>query len=358
MRGDAAILFFAMDLIALVVLLGRNNRRKIIFVAGSAVGSLLVTWLHPTENAIEAPWKFGYSSGTITLVLLISCFFYSRRNYIVTGALLFGILGVNLLLNFRSPVLDLLVAIVLILPVVPERIGRLRILPHAGSVLRVAVLVGFALGAAWSAGQLVKLASSSGIIGEEAQEKNETQAKAGVLLGGRPEIQVSAVAVWDSPILGHGSWAQDYKYIEMLNDIEVEQGIPFELEFVESSSGGGLIPSHSHLMGAWVWAGILGAVFWAYILWMAFRGTLRVAILRPPMAPLFAVLVPAMIWNILFSPFGLSVRMSDALTIVIMADLLENSKSTAGDTWARLRGRLTGNQFPRRSNPRVAPMVR
>ena len=347
MRGDAAIVFFAMDLIGLVILLSNNQRRKVIFFIGSAVGSILFTRFLPSEFALAYPWKFGYAYGTITLVVLISCYFYSRRLYAIGALLILGVAAVNLLENYRGPVLGLLVAIVLVFPVIPERLGRTRILPRAGTTMRVVVLAGFALGAGWVAGRLVRYVTTAGLIGEEAQAKNENQAKAGFLLGGRPEILVSARAVADSPILGHGSWAQEYKYVEMLYDMEMEYDIDIDLQDLERASLG-LIPSHSHLMGSWVSAGILGALFWSYILWISFKAIVRVATLLPALAPLYAYLVPGMVWVVLFSPFGLNARLQDALALVIIFDLLETQPSVATNAWSKVSERFASSRWVRR----------
>ena len=347
MRGDAGIVFFAMDLLGLVILLSHNQRRKIIFFVGLAVGSILLTIFLPSEFALSYPWKFGYAWGTITLVVLASCYFYSRRLYAIAALLIVGVVAVNLLENYRSPVLGLLVTIVLVFPVVPERLGRTRILPRAGTTMRVVVLAGMALGAGWLAGRLVTYVTSAGLIGEEAQAKNENQSKAGLLLGGRPEILVSARAVADSPILGHGSWAQEYKYVEMLYDMETEYEVDIDLEELERTSGG-VIPSHSHLMGAWVSAGILGALFWGYILWISSKAVVRVATLLPALAPLYAVVVPGLIWMVMFSPFGQNARIQDALTLVVIFDLLEPQSVAAANIWGKASGRFATTRWVRR----------
>jgi len=311
------------------------------------VGSILFTIFLPTVFALSYPWKFGYAYGTTTLVVLASCYFYSRRLYAIAALLIVGVAAVNLLENYRSPVLGLLVAIVLVFPVVPERLGRTRILPRAGTTMRVVVLAGMALGAGWLAGRLVTYVTSAGLIGEEAQAKNENQSKAGLLLGGRPEILVSARAVADSPILGHGSWAQEYKYVEMLYDMETEYEVDIDLEELERTSGG-VIPSHSHLMGAWVSAGILGALFWGYILWISSKAVVRVATLLPALAPLYAVVVPGLIWMVMFSPFGQNARIQDALTLVVIFDLLEPQSVAAANIWGKASGRFATTRWVRR----------
>jgi len=326
-RGDATIIFFGLDILGTAILLSKNERRKIIFLVGMSIGSMLFTFIHPSDFALDQPWKFGYASGVITLTLLISCFFYARRNYMIAGLLILGIAAVNLLENYRNPVGQLLMILALVFPIIPEQFGRLRILPRSHDVARVAVLFGLTVGTVWVAARLVEFVTSAGLVSEEAKQKNEMQGRGGsLLLGGRPEIQVSLQAVKDSPIVGYGSWAQDPKYVEMLFDMQLEQGLIDREDMLEYESD--LIPTHSHLMGAWVWAGILGGVFWFYILWLALRCIIRIAISRPPLAPVYMAMAIGLVWGILFSPFGLSVRVGDALVLVIVIDLLESSPSS------------------------------
>jgi len=355
-RGDAAIIFFGLDLLGLAVLLRKNERRKTIFLAGIALGSILFTYLQPSDYALDQPWKFGYATGVIYLTVLVSCFFYARRMYAITALLILGIAAVNLLENYRSPVAGLLLTIPLVFPIIPERFGRLRVMPSQGGAIRVVILLTLALGAVWVAGRLVDYVTSAGLISEEAREKNEAEKKGGSLLGGRPEIQVSLQAVKDSPIIGFGSWPQDPKYTEMLIQIQVEQGVieSEDMQLWESY----FIPTHSHLMGAWVWAGILGAAFWFYILWLTARATIRVAVLRPPLAPIYASLVTGMFWQVLFSPFGLNARVYDAIAIVIMIDLLEVRPPHVKKMFVGVRRRIMDNRPRRIPNPRLFPMPR
>jgi O-antigen ligase len=265
-------------------------------------------------------------------------------------------MGVNLIFNYRSPVLFLLVTMVLVLPIIPEQVGLLRILPRAGSVLRVLVLAGIALGAGLASEGLIHLVTSLGLVGEDAQAKNQSQFQSsqGFLLGGRPEILVSSRAVLESPILGHGSGAKDMKYVEMLSDIQAEEGMKVDLQDEEESFQG-LIPAHSHLMGAWVQAGIVGALFWAYIFRLTAKALVRVAVLRPALSPVYAFMLVGFLWDILFSPFGSFERFLDALLIVIILDLLESAPRVVRvlgwfrrSAWRRHPGRR--NALTSRSN--------
>lgn len=356
-RGDALIVFFGINLIGFVILLGRNFHRQVIFVAAFSAGSLLQARFMPPLG--EPDWKFGYSTGTIMLVVLASCYFYGRRRYLVTGLLLAGILGINLLLNYRSPVLFLLVTIALLLPVLPERVGTVRLLPPPGSVSRVFVLAAIALSAGGAANVLVHFVTRAGLLGAHAEVKNKSEFRSGrsLLLSGRPEILVSSRAILDSPILGHGSWAQDYKYFEMDYDLESQYQEEADLDTLEAENEA-LIPTHSYLMGAWVWAGIAGAVFWLYILWITFRSIIWNALLRPHHAPLFMWVLISSFWNILFSPFGNAARPFEALAILFALNLLESAPRTA-----RAPGRLSSKSWKRqppltrRSSPNVISRI-
>ena len=55
MRGDADIILYGFDLLGLAVFLSKNERRKVIFLAGSAIGSILVTAFNPSQFAQDQP---------------------------------------------------------------------------------------------------------------------------------------------------------------------------------------------------------------------------------------------------------------------------------------------------------------
>jgi hypothetical protein len=339
---DASILFFAMDIMFLAALTSGNDRRKSLFFIGFGIGVILGTRFEPLGWAPDYPWKFGYGPGVILLVVMLSCYFYRSRAYPVVVFLLAAIMAVNLVENFRSPILFLLVTIALVIPVIPERIGRLQLLPRSGRVARVLVLACMGLAAGGMAEAAIAWATNIGLAGESAREKNRAQmeSKGGLLFGGRPEIFVSTIAVLDSPLLGHGARAKDYKYRDMLADINTERNLPdnpaFDIELFQ-----GLIPTHSHLIGAWVSGGILASLVWFYLFWIAIRSVIEVASQRPPLAPLYGYLLTMFLWDIWFSPFGSSERPREAGLIIIMVDLLQFSvaRSRSTDFARRFRWR-------------------
>lgn len=351
MRGMALIVFFAINLFGMSMLLGHNEKRKMLYFSGLAFGALAAVKLQPYAAAEEYPWKFGYATGTIMVVMLVSSYFYSRRKLLISGLLIPGICAVNLILNYRGPVLDLLVTLVLVYPIVPERLGGIQILPRSQAV-RLLVLLALAIGAGEAAGGLVNFVTRAGYVNEDAQAKNEAQAKTGnLLLGGRPEFAIGLQAALDSPIIGHGSWAKDLKYFEMLHDAMVESGMYGEQRGDIDQEADGLIPGHSHIVTAWVWAGIAGPIFWLYVAWFVCRGMAQIAVARPPLAPFYMFSFIGMFWDILFSPFAANRRFTEAVMIVVLADLASRRIRVLQPSWRRMGTVGYGRPVPHLSNP-------
>ena len=339
MRGTANIVFFMIEIACVGVLL-TSERRKVLFLTSYATGQIFMARLIPNSYTLTDEWKWGYSNGITMLALIVACWFYVRRRY-VPVLVLFGIIGsIDLLDNYRSALLELMVAAVLVVPVFPEQMGRIRLLPRKRGLAHVLIVVSITLAAGWSANQLVMYATKAGLLGEDAKAKNEREARAGnLILGGRPEVFIGLRAALDSPILGHGSWARDMKYAEMAAHMFHTTAAATVAEGVREARG--VIPAHSHLVQAWVFAGIVGAIFWAYLLWLVLRAILRVAVYRPSLAPVYAWLLATYAWAILFSPFGSTSRLIEAATITIIVDLLDPgrlkgmSSSIVAREWTR-----------------------
>jgi O-antigen ligase len=160
-------------------------------------------------------------------------------------------------------------------------------------------------------------------------------------VGGRPETLVAIQAIRDSPILGHGSYPVDPKYLELKQDIQYVHG------YSDSDSAEDIvdpvIPTHSHLTMAWVESGILGGICWIYIFVLVLRALLQLGSARPPMAPLYSYLLVWFMWDILYSPFGSVNRIWAAFFILLSYKILNPA----------------GNALPvRRVNARQLPMRR
>jgi hypothetical protein len=319
-RGWSKILLTVTHFATIALLIRQSQRRFILYGAGLALGGVLTFFLAPTEYAPGNPWKFGVGMPITILVCLIAGVI-ARRSRIAAVTMITAIGAINVYLGFRS--LGALCAASAIYsyfqlsPQLAEK--RLRKLQ---AVLAVA---GLAAGV-WGISAIYAQGVQRGWLGEEAREKYESQSSgdAGVLLGGRNEFLAAGSAIIDSPVIGHGSWAKDPKYKALLYDRLAELGYRNMGGELESD----LIPSHSHLFGAWVESGIVGAVFWSWVLWLTASALVR-ASGREPLFPFFAFIAILLLWDVLFSPYGADRRFTT--TYFVYAIILFGLQSQVQD---------------------------
>ena len=301
-RGWAAIVFTFTDFVAILVLVSTPRRARI-FALGLATGGVLGYVFAPNVVAVGDPWKWAFAGPVgFTLAAALSGSGGARHRWLTVGAFMaFGAL--NLLLGFRSlGGVSLLAGGYLILRLVQ---GRGQAFPHR-SMLRAVAGLAFLVVAVAGTLQIYDAAASQGLLGLDAQAKYMSQSGSlGVLVGGRSEVLASSQAIIDSPVLGHGSWAKDFAYVDLLNDRLGSLGY----EMGAGSLDLGLIPAHSYLMQSWVWAGLLGGLFWLAVLAIALWLLADPSSLGVDMAPLLVFSTILLIWNIAFSPYGSSARL-------------------------------------------------
>jgi hypothetical protein len=304
-RGWSKITFFGITFAYLYLTTKGKLSRIAYFLLGLNAGALVKLLTAPDEFYLAEPWKFGYGSPiTVLLLVCISTPFF-RRFATPWGqiAVTIFIAAFNLVENSRSVFAILLaVACVLVIGELLNQLLRGRPLPKwlfffimLGSVV---VYEGVA--------EIYGTAASSGVLGSEAQEKYEWQTESGmgILLGGRAEALVSTQAIADSPIIGHGSWARDYGYVSLYIEALEKRGVAI----IGDPYHSGLIPSHSFLFGSWVEAGILGGIFWIYILAACGRSLYSLFNIPYWSRPLVAFIAFSLMWDVLFSPFGAQQR--------------------------------------------------
>ncbi len=318
-RGWAKIGLFLISFAVLYTLLSNNPRRVLLYGAGICVGGILGFYLNPGVYSAGEPWKFGVG-GPITLLLVLCA-----TNRLMARALFLQVLLIasaaliNLDMGFRALAgVCLLTAVYLAFFARRRRHHEIGLRP-ALSLIVICLAAGFAFIKVYEQG------AEAGLFGERVRQKYESQAggQLGLLIGGRGEILVSARAIQDSPILGHGSWAKDpelaWLWLDILRSFGYEAGS-------SEAAWEGLIPTHSHLFGAWVEAGILGAVFWVWVLFLAFRALLVLPQAKCPLAGLIAFLAFMLMWDVLFSPFGAERRFITAYYLTALVAVLEESR--------------------------------
>lgn len=318
-RGWATIGIFLILFAVLHQLVSGDIRRVYWLLFGAAVGGLLQQFFQPSHFFEAEPWKFGF--GPPLALLLIACagknYWKTQRFQIrwIVGLLAFGTL--SFYLNARS--LGGFVILTALfawgrttrwgrrLAARRPSFGRLVLVGCCGLVLAAAVLKSY------------ELAVTRGWLGESALQKYEMQAsgKLGLIIGGRVEVIPAMFAVMHSPLIGHGSWAKDPRYRDylwLLQDLGYEYS-DAQLDMTIEKSD--LIPCHSHILQAWVWAGVLGAVFWASAFILLVLVLIRTFQHPHPLFVPVIFLGAWDLWNILFSPFGSMMRFHWAMTLTV-----------------------------------------
>lgn len=317
-RGWAKIAFTLVNFAALYLLLYGHPRRLILYAVGMVVGGLIGYIINPGLYAVDMPWKFGYGApATLSLILLAVVIIEHGRMgpYVATGVLV-GAAALNIFMGFRSlSGICFLAACYLFI----RFQWGLRV-ANEGTRVRQMLLIGILLAIAGvGLFQMYDYSARSGLLGQDAKEKYEAQVSGeyGLLLGGRSEVLVSSRAILDSPFLGHGSWAKDEKYSSLLTELKRQAGYVAGEEDEE-----GLIPTHSHLLGAWVEAGLFGAIFWAWVLSLPVRVLLKPLREMDYLTPLMSFVAFLLVWDILFSPYGAERRFVTPYYVVVMMTCL------------------------------------
>jgi O-antigen ligase len=354
MKGGARVVFFALDFMALAVLLNNRSRRMVVFALSIVVVMLFIARQFRGEFLTQ--WKFGLASSVIILSLLVSSYFYARRKYWVCILISLALAAVNTALAFRSQVVIVLLSAAFTIPLLDQRGGGPNGRPARGRLLKVVALLALAGGAVYLASQAIDFAINRGFFDDAIAEKfrSQSEGKFGVLFGARPETLVAIQAIRDSPIIGHGSFAVDEKYLALKQDIQYEYGYTDTDEPEDSENA--TIPTHSHLTMAWVESGIFGGLLWIYVLVLVVRAVLRINLLRPALAPLYCYLLVNFAWDILYSPFGSVNRIWAAYLILMSYSLLNTPvREFVPGEFVPARRRTVYN--PRRTlyNPRCIP---
>ena len=313
-RGQAKIVFTAANFCALYMLLYGSRRRLVLFALGLAIGGYLSFHLNPSIYSEAHPWKFGIGPPAALLAALIPLWPPIRRVPFLPALPLLAVSAYSMAVGFRSMAGIALLASLYMLA--QQIAGRRRRTPVAFPLGRTLLFAAAVTALTPAVLALYEQAVARGYMSERALQTYERQASGsfGVLLGGRSEIYTAARAVMDSPIIGHGSWAKDAGHAARFLELRL---LGYDLRPL-SRLGSDLIPTHSHLMGGWVEAGILGAVFWLWVLLLTFRVLSSLYLVREPLGPLIAFVGFVILWDVVFSPFGAERRLTVSFNVVLM----------------------------------------
>lgn len=319
-RGWSRIGFTLINFCAIYMLLYGNTKRLVLFGIGAALGDVIAYFVSPTIHAATYPWKFGYGSGITWLLVLLAVVVGRNRGLgrlwpaviLLLGSFLDFYMGAR-----GGGGIMFLASFYVAAQVIQGRSTRSSL-----KLRQLAIVGGVVVFATLGVLQLYEHFVQAGWLGEDALQKYEMQIAGdyGLLLGGRSEILVSSLAILDSPLIGHGSWAKNCHYSSLYVQLKQQAGYSASEEHEDC-----LIPAHSYLMGTWVEAGILGAIFWVWVLGLSIRVLTHIYIARNRLAPLVVFVVFTFMWDILFSPFAAWARFMVPYYIVLMLSQLPST---------------------------------
>ncbi len=320
LRGWSRIILILVSFTVLWTVVCTSRRRFILYGIGTALGGILTLYIQPTDQMLDSPWKFGLA-GSITMLVVIGVALCAQHRYLGI------VLPMTILVVIHSFESTRSLAMICFVTAIYS-LFQMSALKNEGRLdgRRLVLLGGLVAAGIWGFTALYSHYALQGAFGEYARQKLEAQSGVGgLLLGGRSEILASGQAILDSPLLGHGSWARDPTYSAILAENRREMGY-------KSFQGGkvdDLIPAHSHIFGAWVEGGVLGAVFWLFVLVYAARSLMKVSGWEP-MLPLFAFAGLILIWDVLFSPISPANRFVTPyfMTAIILLRTFQATPST------------------------------
>ena len=141
--------------------------------------------------------------------------------------------------------------------------------------------------------------AANGTLGERVYEKYIAQkySKDG-LASGRADAFQSLYAISLNPLFGYGSYAKDKEGI--IKEYNNKRNI-----IVSSKEDEEMLPGHSYILGAWVYAGICGFIFFAFVLKFILMCISKgVLLYNQQLTGICMYILVSMVWNILFSPFA------------------------------------------------------
>ncbi len=165
--------------------------------------------------------------------------------------------------------------------------------------------------------------ASNKVLGERAYDKYTMQkySERG-LASGRNDFFESLYLISKNPIIGYGSYAKDNNRIAFNHRKQYSKSSRYDST--------DMLPGHSYILGAWVYSGFLGFLFFAYILhimWKAFKS--GAALYNRRLTGIFIFVTFMFLWDILFSPFQNRINLVFyIIAVIILKTLNEEKKCT------------------------------
>lgn len=282
-------------------LIYEKPERLVLFYLSYGFGGLLSRFTTNDTNLTKALSADVYVYYSIAAAIAgVSYLIYLRGSHKLGVLLRYSISVIGLFNMARSPFLVSTIAFVLLYV-----ISKIQSNDVTAAVIqyrkKVPVLFFAVFVSAFAVDSIYEKLAANGILGVDAQEKYYKQMmfSGNILEGGRTETFMGIQLIKENPIWGYGSYARD------INDT-------FHMRYAQEHNReyrGNIheryLPAHSHIVCAWMQNGILGGLFWLYVLLMCWKVFSSGCFMNEPrLLCLLMFQLCSLLWSICFSPFG------------------------------------------------------
>lgn len=310
--------FFNVVILLLLVpfgywMLKDNPQRILVFWIGYGISRLFSYYFleyDEFKNEIDAESWIVYAY--LPLAFGVFGFMYYRGKKLLSLILMEGF-AIWTLFNFSRHVFLVVTIGICMLLVLSKGTERQKVFrktsPGKITALLVVAAIGF-YGVSWGYETL----ASNHMLGERAYNKYMMQKNsAGGLASGRVDFLQAIYAVERKPLMGYGSYPDTDKslYAEFYRKTDFENitgKIPDHM------------PTHSHILGAWIMAGLLSVPFWVYVIYLVLTYLFRYSIFDKRLALFSVTMSVYMTWNFVFSPFGARLDI-DMFIVFVMIEI-------------------------------------
>lgn len=335
---------FVIILVTVKRLANNDFRRMRWMLFGYALSWVFIFFVgtDAAPNYADSPWRLGLG-WAVTMAVCLGITLQTRLN-LVSGLVLLAMSLLHIWFGSRSIAIFTLFASTVTFWTVVFGADRPTTLQWRKiATVSVVLIFGIVLGY-----QALLWATEKNLFPGEVQQRMQAQVSSpyGLAATSRPETAAALKAIAMRPVIGFGSKAYDNEiwgyYIDVLNSNYLSYGnytAIYKDSFYQEWDAG--LPSHSHLFGAWVDAGVFAILSWVAVLALAFYTILSSINWRNTLTPLIIFIGSTTIWDVLFSPGPH--RMDMALRIMILTyavQLIRNQSSQPPVSRTRHRKRI------------------
>lgn len=286
--------------------------RMLYFWTGNAISSLIAFYIQKSASMDEIGFEVWRTYAWYYPFIVLSGIFYYKGKILLSCIVIEGFAIWSLFNLSRNIFLTVTISICVILFI--HRISKfdtvLKIIIYKQQSIKLLSILLIAL---LGISSTYEYLASNRILGERAYSKYYMQkhSKLG-LASGRNDFIQSIYLISKKPIMGYGSYAKDnYRQLE---DYYRANGLTYNTVKLRDK----MLPGHSYLMGGWVYSGILGFIFWIYIIIQIIKYIREGILYDSRLVGINTLLTFAILWNIFFSPFADRLNFLFYITMVVL----------------------------------------